>query len=115
MAPTQVFGGLLLVLVLAFLLVPVVIAIPMSLGTERFLQFPPRDLTLKWYGEFFTDAEWRAATVFSVKVAALTTVLSVLVGTLAAVALTMGLQWRLKHPLLSLLAGTALYVWWINP
>lgn len=90
MAPTQVFGGLLLVLVLAFLLVPVVIAIPMSLGTERFLQFPPRDLTLKWYGEFFTDAEWRAATVFSVKVAALTTVLSVLVGTLAAVALTRG-------------------------
>lgn len=34
---------------------------------------------------------------------------------LAAVALTMALQWRLKHPLLSLLAGTALYVWWINP
>jgi mannopine transport system permease protein len=83
-------GALLLMLVLAFLLVPVVIAIPMSLGSERFLQFPPRDLTLKWYGEFFTDAEWRAATVFSVKVASLTTFLSVLIGTLAAVALTRG-------------------------
>lgn len=34
---------------------------------------------------------------------------------LVAVALTMGLQWRFKHPLLSLLAGTALYVWMVNP
>jgi branched-subunit amino acid transport protein AzlD len=33
---------------------------------------------------------------------------------LIAVALTLGLQWRLKHPLLSLLAGTALYVWILN-
>lgn len=89
-APARMLGALLLMLVLAFLLVPVVIAIPMSLGSERFLQFPPRDLTLKWYGEFFTDAEWRAATVFSVKVASLTTFLSVLIGTLAAVALTRG-------------------------
>ena len=89
-APARMLGALLLMLVLAFLLVPVVIAIPMSLGSERFLQFPPRDLTLKWYGEFFTDAEWRAATVFSVKVASLTRVLSVLIGTLAALALTRG-------------------------
>jgi branched-subunit amino acid transport protein AzlD len=33
---------------------------------------------------------------------------------LMAVALTLGLQWRLKHPLLSLLAGTTLYVWILN-
>ncbi|MEY5027807.1 MAG: hypothetical protein RLZ63_122 [Pseudomonadota bacterium] len=33
---------------------------------------------------------------------------------LAAVVLTIALQWRLKHPLLSLLAGTALYVWLLN-
>lgn len=88
--PARFVGALILVLILAFLLVPVVIAIPMSLGTERFLQFPPRSLTLKWYGEFFSDAEWRAATVFSVKVASITTVLSVLIGTMAAVALTRG-------------------------
>ena len=34
---------------------------------------------------------------------------------LAAIALTAGLQWRFKHPLISLLAGTALYVWLLNP
>lgn len=33
---------------------------------------------------------------------------------LVSVALTLGLQWRFKHPLLSLLAGTALYVAWVN-
>lgn len=90
MAPARMMGALLLMLVLGFLLVPVVIAIPMSLGPERFLQFPPRDLTLRWYGEFFTDAEWRAATAFSVKVASLTTFLTLLIGTPAAVALTRG-------------------------
>lgn len=34
---------------------------------------------------------------------------------IAAIALTMGLQWRFKHPLISLLAGTAMYVWMVNP
>jgi len=33
---------------------------------------------------------------------------------LAAVALTALLQWRFKHPLLSILCGTALYVAWRN-
>ena len=33
---------------------------------------------------------------------------------LAAVALTAWLQWRVKHPLLSILCGTALYVAWRN-
>lgn len=89
-APGRLLGGVLLVLILMFLMVPIIIAIPMSLGSERFLQFPPRGLTLKWYGEFFSDAEWRAATVFSLQVAVLTTVLSVIIGTMAAVALTRG-------------------------
>jgi branched-subunit amino acid transport protein AzlD len=32
----------------------------------------------------------------------------------AAVAVTAALQWRLKHPLLSILCGTTLYVAWRN-
>ena len=117
--PARVVGMLILVLILAFLLVPVVIAIPMSLGTDRFLQFPPRSLTLKWYGEFFSDAEWRAATVFSVKVASITTVLSVLIGTMAAVALTRGTLFARKLLTAAILAplivphivlGVALYL-----
>lgn len=31
---------------------------------------------------------------------------------LAAVALTLAMQWRLRHPLLSILCGAALYVGW---
>lgn len=33
---------------------------------------------------------------------------------MAAVTLTALLQWRLKHPLLSILCGTALYAVWRN-
>lgn len=33
---------------------------------------------------------------------------------MAAVAVTVLLQWRLRHPLLSILCGTALYVAWRN-
>jgi mannopine transport system permease protein len=90
LTPQRVLGVVLLVLILGFLLVPIVVVIPMSLGSERFLQFPPKNLTLKWYGEFFGDADWRAAALYSLTVASLTTIASVVIGTMAAVSLTRG-------------------------
>ncbi|SLN65759.1 ABC transporter permease [Oceanibacterium hippocampi] len=82
----------LLVLLLSFLIVPIFIIVPISFGSERFLQFPPRDLTLYWYGKFFTDPDWQAATLFSLKVAAITMLSAVVVGTLAAVAMVRGFK-----------------------
>ena len=90
LTPQRVLGVVLLVLVLGFLLVPIVVVIPMSLGSERYLQFPPKNLTLKWYGEFFGDANWRAAALYSLTVASFTTIASVVIGTMAAVSLTRG-------------------------
>ncbi len=90
LTPQRVLGVVLLVLILGFLLVPNVVVIPMSHGSERFLQFPPKNLTLKWYGEFFGDADWRAAALYSLTVASLTTIASVVIGTMAAVSLTRG-------------------------
>ena len=80
----------LIVLLISFLIIPIFIIVPISLGSERFLQFPPRNLTLDWYLIFFTDREWQSATLFSVKVAALTMLCAVLIGTLAAVAMVRG-------------------------
>jgi mannopine transport system permease protein len=77
-------------LVLAFPLLPTVIVIPMSLGEASFIQFPPRGLTLKWYAAYFSDADWMAATWFSLRTALATTLVATVVGTLAAVALVRG-------------------------
>jgi len=85
-SPQRIAGIAVVVMFLAFLVVPIFIVVPISFGSERFLQFPPQDLTLNWYLEFFGDREWRAATLFSLQVAALTALCAVVVGTLAALA-----------------------------
>ena len=76
--------------VLVFLIVPTLIIVPMSLSPGAVLHFPPPGLSLRWYQAFLTDPEWVSATLFSVQVAAITTVASVLVGTAASVALVRG-------------------------
>ena len=65
--------------VLIFLLLPTLIIIPLSLGTEKFLQFPPRAISLQWYKAYFEDEQWLRATTLSLMVAASATILSVLV------------------------------------
>ncbi len=77
-------------LVLGFLLLPTVVVIPMSLGEAAYIQFPPQGLTLKWYAAYFTDADWMAATWFSLRTAVATTLVATMVGTLAAIALVRG-------------------------
>ena len=49
-------------LVLVFLVLPSLIVIPMSLGEESYIAFPPKGLTLKWYQAFLTDSDWIRAT-----------------------------------------------------
>lgn len=76
------------VAVAAFLILPTLIIVPMSFGTDGYLNFPPRGFTFRWYGEFLNDGDWLRATWFSVKVGVLTTIVSVVLGTAAALALT---------------------------
>jgi len=73
--------------VLAFLLLPVVIIVLMSFDNSSFLRFPPRDFGLRWYREFFYGQSWISATLLSVKVAITVTVVSLVLGTLAAIGL----------------------------
>lgn len=83
--------------ILVFLILPTVIVVPMSLNGDQYLAFPPRTWSLKWYAAYFSDPEWIAATLFSLKVAALTTVAATLLGTCASLALVRsdigGLGW----------------------
>ena len=79
------FATLVTVCVVIFLLLPTIIVIPVSFGTEKYLQFPPKEWSLTWYRAFFADREWMEATRLSVVVAALAT----LVATLLALPLTL--------------------------
>ena len=45
--------------VLAFVIIPLVIIIPMSVGQNDHLESPPSGFTLKWYAEYFTES-WMA-------------------------------------------------------
>ena len=72
--------------VLAFLVAPSVIVVGMSFSGARFLEFPPRALSLRWYRAYWSDAAWIDATVRSLEVALLVTGLAVIIGTLASVA-----------------------------
>lgn len=77
-------------LILCFLLLPTLIVFPMSIGTSPYIEFPPQGLTLKWYEQYFSDADWMAATWFSLRIALATTFSATLIGTLAALALVRG-------------------------
>lgn len=79
-----------LAILLFFLILPTILVIPMSLGSADYLEFPPKGMTLKWYVQYLTDPDWIAATLFSLKIAASTTVAATLIGTLAALALVRG-------------------------
>ncbi|MER8798516.1 ABC transporter permease [Mesorhizobium sp. M0984] len=86
----KIAAGLLVALILFFLILPTLIVIPISFGSARYIEFPPSGLTLRWYIHYFSDPDWIAATLFSLRVAFFTTVSATLVGTLAAVGLVRG-------------------------
>lgn len=82
----KIFCGI----VFVFLLAPTIIVIPTSFSGTQYLSFPPSSWSLKWYVAYFQSSEWIEATLFSLKVALLSTVVSVVLGTLGALALVRG-------------------------
>ena len=74
-------------LVVAYLVLPALVVIPMSLNSSPFLQFPPPGYTTKWYTQFFEDPLWSQALWLSVRVAVISAVIAVVVGTAVAYAL----------------------------
>jgi mannopine transport system permease protein len=75
------------VLVLVFLVAPILIIVPMSFTARDYLEFPPSSYSLRWYIAYFTDPDWIGPTLFSLKIATLTAVVSTIFGTMAALAL----------------------------
>ena len=72
------------VLVLAFLVLPTLIVIPMSFSGSQYLEFPPRTWSLRWYESYVSSRTWMSATETSLKAGVLTALLATPLGTMAA-------------------------------
>src|SRR3954467_1958781 len=70
---------------LAFMHLPVLVIILYAFTTaDRTYEFPPPDLTLPWFGAAFARADIWAAMRLSLSVAAIATLLAILLGSLIA-------------------------------
>jgi len=47
--------------ILAFLVLPTIIVIPMSFSSAKALTFPPPGFSLRWYEAFFHNPQWMEA------------------------------------------------------
>ncbi|RMH87038.1 ABC transporter permease [Pseudomonas sp. AOB-7] len=74
----------------AFLLLPILFIVLLSFGSSQWLVFPPPGWTLKWYEQFFSNAQWMESAYTSFKVALLTTACAVALGLPSAFALVRG-------------------------
>jgi len=73
--------------VFLYLILPVLVVVPMSFSSSRYLQFPPPGLSLRWYLNYLRDPEWTGATLRSLQVAGLVTLITTVLGTMAALGL----------------------------
>jgi putative spermidine/putrescine transport system permease protein len=78
------------VMIAMLLLLPIVFIVLLSFGSSQWLVFPPPSWTMKWYEQFFANAEWMQSALASVKVATLTTLCAVALGLPTAFALVRG-------------------------
>lgn len=78
------------VLTALYLVAPVFVVIPTSFNDSSFLEFPPKALSMRWYESFFTDPAWVNSALNSLQIAFWVTVLAVVLGTAAALAMVRG-------------------------
>ncbi|MGO7043439.1 ABC transporter permease [Rhizobium acaciae] len=74
-------------IVLFFLIAPILAIIPLSFNAEPFFTYPMPGLSLRWYEAVFSSSDWQLAARNSVIVALFATLLSTILGTLAAIGL----------------------------
>ncbi|WP_088280693.1 ABC transporter permease [Ideonella sp. A 288] len=73
--------------VLAYLLLPILVIVPLSFSASSFLSYPMPGFSLQWYENLFTSPEWGRAARNSFIVAPAATLVATVLGTLTAVGL----------------------------
>ena len=87
-------------LVLAFLLAPVLIVIPMAFSSSRYLTFPPPGLSLQYFDEIFfgeiarqsgkASKDWLSALKNTILIGVTTSAIATVLGTTAAIGIVRG-------------------------
>ncbi len=104
--------------VIAFLVIPIFMLIPLSLSGAPYLEFPPSSFSWRWYENFFSRPDWLAAARNSLQIGLAVAALSTCIGTAAAVAFSRSASpWiRALYPLMispiiipTLIISVALY------
>jgi putative spermidine/putrescine transport system permease protein len=75
-------------LVLAFLVLPIFVPVPLSVNAEAFFTYPLKGFSWRWYQEVLGSGAWREAIWHSIVIAMGVTLLATSLGTLAAVGLS---------------------------
>ncbi len=99
LTPGQVFGHyafrVICGAIFAFLITPILVVLPLSFNAQDFFTFTPEMLrldpegySLKHYRDFFTNNEWQRSFKNSLIIAPIATIISVSLGTLAAIGLS---------------------------
>lgn len=89
-SPWRVAVGIVSCGFLLFLILPSLIAIPISFGDANQIVFPPKSFSFALFQRLFTEAGWRAAAWLSLRVAVWSTCLSLCLGIPAAFAISRG-------------------------
>jgi ABC-type spermidine/putrescine transport system permease subunit II len=91
-------------ILLLVLNLPILIVIILSFNEGRFLAFPPKGLSLRWYEVYFSTPRWLIATWNSLRLASTTVIVATPIGVLASFALVRG-QFPGRKILLSLVSA----------
>jgi putative spermidine/putrescine transport system permease protein len=75
-------------LILAFLVLPIFVPVPLSVNSEAFFTYPLAGFSWRWYREVLGSGQWREAIWHSIIIAIGVTTLATSLGTLAAVGLS---------------------------
>jgi len=84
----QLLLAVFVIIVGLVLLMPIAIVVPLSIGENRIMSFPPDGFTLDWYAAVFEDPRWASRLGASLQVGIATAVAATVLGTLTAVALS---------------------------
>jgi putative spermidine/putrescine transport system permease protein len=77
-----------IVLVIMFILMPLPVVIISSFSESQTITFPPTSYSLKWYADLLSRTEYISALKFSLKLATISVVISLVTGTLAALGIS---------------------------
>ena len=83
-------GAAFVAVALVYLVLPTFVVLPLSFSAQEYLSFPPQGVSLKWYQRLLSNPTWVDATVNSLLIGIPTALLSMLLGTLAALAVVRG-------------------------